>query len=69
MLIEPDGKTLLAFGYDAETKYAKLAAANKHRNHYYFKRFKMLLHGNKVKYYKYLSCVYGVDRKICYEGH
>ena len=21
------------------------------------------------KYYKYLSCVYGVDRKICHEGH
>ena len=23
----------------------------------------------KVGEYKYLSCVYGVDRKICHEGH
>ena len=23
----------------------------------------------KVGYYKYLSWVYGVDRKICHEGH
>ena len=22
-----------------------------------------------VRDYKYLSCVYGVDRKICHEGH
>ena len=22
-----------------------------------------------IRYYKYLSCVFGVDRKICHEGH
>ncbi|XP_052794098.1 heat shock 70 kDa protein 12A-like [Mya arenaria] len=45
VLIKPDGKTLEAFGYEAEDKYAKLADDNKHRTHYYFKLFKMMLYG------------------------
>ncbi|KAL3862559.1 hypothetical protein ACJMK2_008519 [Sinanodonta woodiana] len=42
-LIRPDGKTLHAFGYDAEDKYASLAQNNEHKDWYYFRRFKMAL--------------------------
>ena len=28
-----------------------------------------LLFFSGCQYYKYLSCVYGVDRKICHKGH
>ena len=42
-LIAPDGKTLVAFGYDAENKYRELAVNGEHENYYYFKGFKMAL--------------------------
>ena len=42
-LIAPDGETLVAFGYDAENKYKVLAETGDHRDHYYFRRFKMAL--------------------------
>ena len=48
VLIKPDGKTLEAFGYEAETKYADLTDNNRHKEWYYFKRFKMMLHGRIV---------------------
>lgn len=41
-------KVFHSFGYDAEDKYMELAEENKHTNWYYFQRFKMLLHENKV---------------------
>ena len=47
-LIAADGKTLVAFGYDAENKYKELAEKNEHRDFYYFRRFKMALN-TKVK--------------------
>ncbi|KAL3885511.1 hypothetical protein ACJMK2_025564 [Sinanodonta woodiana] len=43
VLIEPDGKTFKAFGYEAEDVYAELAEAGEHRKWFYFRRFKMLL--------------------------
>ncbi|KAK3580557.1 hypothetical protein CHS0354_009514 [Potamilus streckersoni] len=43
VLIEPDGKTFKAFGYDAEDMYADLSNKGKHRDWFYFRRFKMLL--------------------------
>ncbi|XP_060566335.1 heat shock 70 kDa protein 12A-like [Ruditapes philippinarum] len=43
ILINPDGKTIDSFGFDAETKYAELAEENQHQKWYYFKRFKMQL--------------------------
>lgn len=43
VLIKSDGKTLESFGYDAETKYAELALEGKHKQWYFFKRFKMML--------------------------
>ncbi|KAL3862530.1 hypothetical protein ACJMK2_008490 [Sinanodonta woodiana] len=43
VLIRPDGKTLHAFGYDAEDEYARLAGNNEHKGWYYFRRFKMAL--------------------------
>ncbi|WAR14046.1 HS12A-like protein, partial [Mya arenaria] len=43
VLIKPDGITLEAFGYEAETIYADLAAKNEHKKWYYFRRFKMKL--------------------------
>ena len=42
-LIAPDGKTLVAFGYEAENKYKELVEEDKHRDYYYFRRFKMAL--------------------------
>ncbi|KAK3602881.1 hypothetical protein CHS0354_018741, partial [Potamilus streckersoni] len=46
-LIQPDGETLHAFGYDAEDKYAELTENDEHRDWYYFRRFKMLLFKDK----------------------
>ena len=42
-LINPDGKTLKAFGYEAEQTFKDLAAQRKHHDHFYFQRFKMAL--------------------------
>ena len=42
-LIEPDGETLKAFGFEAENLYKELALEGAHRDHYYFLRFKMAL--------------------------
>ena len=42
--MKPDGKTIEAFGYDAENKYFELAEEKMHYRYYYFKRFKMMLH-------------------------
>ncbi|XP_052284848.1 heat shock 70 kDa protein 12A-like isoform X2 [Dreissena polymorpha] len=43
VLIRSDGKTVDAFGYEAEDKYAKLSQKNEHKDWYYFKHFKMKL--------------------------
>ncbi|XP_053408416.1 heat shock 70 kDa protein 12B-like isoform X2 [Mercenaria mercenaria] len=45
LLVNPDGKTFQAFGYDAENQYLELAEKNEHKNYYYFRRFKVLLFG------------------------
>ena len=42
-LIAPDGKTLVAFGYEAENKYQKCVENGTHRQYYFFRRFKMAL--------------------------
>ncbi|XP_060566322.1 heat shock 70 kDa protein 12A-like [Ruditapes philippinarum] len=44
ILISPDGQTFDSFGFDAETKYAELAEEQKHKEWYFFKRFKMQLY-------------------------
>ena len=49
VLIKSDGQTLEAFGYEAETKYADLADSGQHKEWYFFKRFKMMLHGKIVR--------------------
>ena len=36
------------FGYDAEDRYAALANEDLHQEWYYFRRFKMMLHGELV---------------------
>ncbi|KAL3841758.1 hypothetical protein ACJMK2_019860 [Sinanodonta woodiana] len=46
VLVRPDGETLEAFGYKAETTYAELADEGKHEDYFYFKRFKLMLHNN-----------------------
>lgn len=48
VLIAADGKTLEAFGYDAENKYTELAEKNEHRDYFYFRRFKMALDTKKI---------------------
>lgn len=49
LLLKPD-KTFMAFGYEAEDAYKELAEDDEHRDYYYFRRFKMLLH--KVEHLK-----------------
>lgn len=41
-------KELVAFGYEAEDAYAELVLDNKHKDYYYFERFKMRLYDSKV---------------------
>jgi hypothetical protein len=43
LLIKSDGKTLEAFGYDAENKYREFTDTGAHKEYYYFRRFKMAL--------------------------
>ncbi|KAK3611854.1 hypothetical protein CHS0354_040526 [Potamilus streckersoni] len=47
ILFQPDGITVEAFGYDAESKYAELAQEEEHTNWFYFKRFKMKIYENE----------------------
>ncbi|XP_061164032.1 heat shock 70 kDa protein 12B-like [Saccostrea echinata] len=47
VLLGPD-KKLVAFGYDAESQYTALAEQDKHKGHYYFRRFKMVLY-NEIR--------------------
>ncbi|KAL3879594.1 hypothetical protein ACJMK2_031883 [Sinanodonta woodiana] len=55
VLIKPDAKTFDSFGYEAERKYTDLASNDnyEHKRWYYFRRFKMMLHGKM-----------GLDRNI-----
>jgi hypothetical protein len=48
VLVNPDGCTLEAFGYDAENRYAELVDTGEYRTYYYFQHFKMLLYENQV---------------------
>ncbi|WAR27209.1 HS12B-like protein [Mya arenaria] len=48
VLIEPDGETFSAFGYDAENNYTRLAEAEEHEQWYFFKRFKMKLYNEDI---------------------
>ncbi|XP_053398855.1 heat shock 70 kDa protein 12A-like isoform X2 [Mercenaria mercenaria] len=51
ILLRPDGKTIEAFGYDAENRYRDLIDSGEHEKYYYFRRFKMLLNkklGEKI---------------------
>lgn len=43
LLLNPN-QEFIAFGYDAEDKYRKLAFDGKHSEYYYFRRFKMHIH-------------------------
>ncbi|XP_045204275.2 heat shock 70 kDa protein 12A-like [Mercenaria mercenaria] len=45
VLIHPDGKRLHSFGYEAESKYGELALDKRHKQWFFFKRFKMSLYG------------------------
>lgn len=45
----------VAFGFEAEDKYATMTESGAHRDHYLFLRFKMILHQDEVNclYYTY----------------
>lgn len=43
-----ENKDFHSFGYEAENAYSELALDEEHKNYYFFKRFKMRLHGKKV---------------------
>ncbi|XP_052765246.1 heat shock 70 kDa protein 12A-like [Mya arenaria] len=49
VLIEPDGDTFSAFGYDAESKYNSLVEAGEHDKWFFFRRFKMKLYNTDIK--------------------
>ncbi|XP_052799441.1 heat shock 70 kDa protein 12A-like [Mya arenaria] len=49
VLIKPDGRTLEAFGFEAETRYAELIDEEEHDSYYFFKRFKMKLWNQKIE--------------------
>ena len=44
ILLLDNSKKFVAFGYEAEEQYSDIAAEEKHKEYYYFRRFKMLLH-------------------------
>ena len=48
LLLSPE-KEFLAFGYDAEDQFADLSDDEKQSDYYFFKRFKMRLHGEEVR--------------------
>jgi hypothetical protein len=43
-------KSFQSFGYEAEEKYAALSQDGRHKDWYFFKRFKLTLYNNKVGY-------------------
>ncbi|KAH3834067.1 hypothetical protein DPMN_107385 [Dreissena polymorpha] len=43
ILIRPDGETVEAFAFGAETRYSELSENNEHKKWYYFRRFKMAI--------------------------
>ena len=47
LLLKPDG-TFHSFGFEAENKYSLLSEDGKHHGWRFFRRFKMMLHNNKV---------------------
>lgn len=49
-LFTPD-KDFHSFGFEAEDHYTKLAIKGQHNDWFFFKRFKMLLYDNKVRFY------------------
>lgn len=57
LLLDKD-KQFVAFGFDAETIYANEVLDGKKEEYYYFYRFKMNLHSNKVS-------IIGVDMLHC----
>jgi hypothetical protein len=50
ILLDPEEK-FHSFGYEAENKYKMLFEEDEHHNWLFFRRFKMLLHKNKVMTY------------------
>ncbi|XP_060591654.1 heat shock 70 kDa protein 12B-like [Ruditapes philippinarum] len=51
-LVNPDGKTLKAFGYDAENEYRELLDRGDDKMFYFFKRFQMKLYSKIGKGFK-----------------
>ena len=49
LLLKKDDRDFVAFGYDAENQYADIVMDAKLEDYYYFHRFKMNLHNNKVR--------------------
>lgn len=47
LLLTPE-ETIHSFGFEAENKYANLAEDEEHHGWRFFRRFKMILHDNKV---------------------
>ncbi|XP_053387922.1 heat shock 70 kDa protein 12B-like [Mercenaria mercenaria] len=62
VLIRPDGETLEAFGYEAESRYRELTDEKINTHYFYFKRFKMALHkevGEKIQRCSLLEDILG----------
>ena len=72
ILLDSEQK-FLAFGYEAEDMYMDLARDEEHEDHYFFHRFKMILHSEKVckkndqpwvQLYTYNIQMYGIKYMI-----
>jgi hypothetical protein len=50
-LLLDNNKKFVSFGFEAENEYANLAMDGEQDKYYYFYRFKMKLHNNKVNIY------------------
>lgn len=55
VLLDPERK-FLSFGVEAEDKYKNLALKSAHREHYYFRHFKMTLHRQIVRFFWFGYC-------------
>ncbi|XP_053374143.1 heat shock 70 kDa protein 12A-like [Mercenaria mercenaria] len=65
VLFDPKGN-FNSFGYEAETKYAKLSEDGNHHGWKYFRRFKMILHERVVRF---IALVQIIMCKIVHKKH
>ena len=64
LLLNKDG-TFDSFGYDAERTYFRLAERNEHKDWKFFRKFKMMLHKNKVCVIEFYQLINFFSVSVC----